>query len=181
MIMLNNLVDPSKVECLNEHHEHTLQQMWKHNYTTNEGTSTDDNNSYYLSSTDDDVELLIKIGFRQPVKLSAIRFIPVCSSSSPNDVRLFINNMSLGFADAESDVSVQQLEISNEQIESAVKIPLRFVKFQSVSSLIIYVASNHGADFTKLKGIEIFGSPGELMDMNAWKPLKEEDKLAADD
>jgi len=57
----------------------------------------------------------------------------------------------------------QVLELTEEQVTNGTPIPLRFVRFQAVSSLHIFVASNHGGeDETRINAIDVFGLPGQV-------------------
>ena len=55
--------------------------------------------------------------------------------------------------------------------------PCRFVKFQSLTSLSIFVANNQGdEDSTRIQKIAIFGQSGETMNVADIKKAGEEDK-----
>lgn len=55
--------------------------------------------------------------------------------------------------------------------------PCRFVKFQSLTSLSIFVANNQGdEDNTRIQKIAIFGQSGETMNVADIKKAGEEDK-----
>ncbi|KIJ34641.1 hypothetical protein M422DRAFT_51880 [Sphaerobolus stellatus SS14] len=54
----------------------------------------------------------------------------------------------------------QVIEIPQDKITDGKHIPLRFVRFQTVNSLHIFVASNHdGEDKTQIDAIDVFGVP----------------------
>jgi hypothetical protein len=48
-----------------------------------------------------------------------------------------VNQISLGFDEAESIEATQELQLSAKDFEEGAVIPLRFVKFQSVSKLTV--------------------------------------------
>ena len=49
-------------------------------------------------------------------------------------------------------------------------IPLRFVKFQNISNLVIFVVDNQGGDeITKLEYLKIFGQPCNATNMGDFK------------
>ena len=50
--------------------------------------------------------------------------------------------------------------------------PVKFVKFQNVNTVQIFVQENGGSEVTELKNLEIFGTTGESSDLAAWKPVK---------
>ena len=50
---------------------------------------------------------------------------------------------------------------------------LKFVKFQNVNSLQIFIAENYGQEeVTELRWLEIFGETGEKSNISDWKPCK---------
>lgn len=111
-----------------------------------------------------------------------VKYLVIKSSGEPGQrprsIKLFINRPSLGFddvQDAQEPYAAQILELTDEQVAEGKKIPLRFVRFQNVSSLHvstndlfhscwdscagqIFVASNGGDDETRIDGIDLFGS-----------------------
>jgi hypothetical protein len=46
---------------------------------------------------------------------------------------------------------------------------LKFVKFQRVSSLTLFIESNNGADYTALSSLRIFGTPLQGTDVSKIK------------
>eukprot|EP00920_Eleutheroschizon_duboscqi_P032540 GHVT01078570.1.p1 GENE.GHVT01078570.1~~GHVT01078570.1.p1 ORF type:complete len:163 (+),score=12.73 GHVT01078570.1:1809-2297(+) len=90
---LQEFIDKSKVECLNE------DENFKASNALNQP-----NTELYLASDDEDPELLLKIGFTQPVKLASIRFFAtpdgVADGSAPKRIKLFSNTLSIGFSEA---------------------------------------------------------------------------------
>ncbi|PFH37480.1 proteasome-interacting thioredoxin domain-containing protein [Besnoitia besnoiti] len=168
------LIDKSKVECLNEDAQHSIRGII-------EGASE----SAYVSSSNEDPQLLIKLGFSNPVKLSSLMIKSPPGSAEagevPKTVKLFTNNLAMGFSEAESEAPIQEVTLDENEVESGCTIPLRFVKFQNVSTLVIFVESNNGSDQTKISEIDVFGVPTEKMEMKEWKPVKESERLAPND
>merc|ERR1712151_18588 len=77
----------------------------------------------------------------------------------------------MGFQDAEDQEAVQVLTISAGNIQNDEPILLRFVKFQLVTTLQLFVVSNFGADITRIEQLKFWGTPAEVVDMKAWKPV----------
>ena len=156
---LSDFISESQIECLNEDSDYSVNDMFL-------GRS--------VLKSDIDAQLLISIPFSSPVKLNGIKI--ACTDNkdaAPSRVKLFINRISLGFGDAENLPAIQTL--SFDQIESGETIPLKYVLFQNVMSLQIFVESNHGdVDKTEIAGIELFGSAGEKMDMKEFKKITHE-------
>ena len=153
-----------KVECLNEDPNHTIRNLFSKNPS-----------DHLLS--DIDPQLLISIPFLSPVKLSGIKFIWREDSNReaiPESVNLYINRISLGFGDAESLAPVQK--ITHQELLSGTIIPLRFVLFQNVISLQLFIDSNvGGVEKTELGKIELYGVVGENMNMKEFKKIREDD------
>lgn len=78
----------------------------------------------------------------QFVRSVRVKAIVIKSSGEPErrprSIKLFINRPSLGFEDvqdAQEPYAAQILELTDEQVTEGKKIPLRYVRFQNVSSL----------------------------------------------
>lgn len=126
-----------------------------------------------MFSDEDDPQLIIRITFNQLVKLNAIAikadYRPPENCSGPKTVKLFINCPHLDFDEAEDAEPVQALELSVDQLNGA-KIPLRFVKFQKVSSLQVFLQSNQSdSDRTFVNRISVYGIPIAGMNVNEIK------------
>lgn len=71
-----------------------------------------------------------------------MRSIIIKSSTNPEQapktIKLFINKPSLGFEDVEDATeseAAQIIELTDEQVKEGKPIPLRYVRFQAVTSL----------------------------------------------
>lgn len=75
----------------------------------------------------------------QSVRIRAIRLstLPSSFAQAPKTLRLFVNNPTLGFDDAESLEPAQEVEVSEKQARGEESIQLRFVRFQSVATLSV--------------------------------------------
>lgn len=126
-------------------------------------------NDLYLES-DVDEQLIITIEFLQPVKLYSLQIVPASETSfSPKLLRTFVNASITGFDAAESVPCVEQLELDAATYEKKAPVQLRFVRYQNVQSLTLFVESNLGdVETTKIKGLTFFGQP-----INATKDLSE--------
>eukprot|EP00928_Gymnodinium_smaydae_P084956 TRINITY_DN68243_c0_g1_i1.p1 TRINITY_DN68243_c0_g1~~TRINITY_DN68243_c0_g1_i1.p1 ORF type:complete len:163 (+),score=43.70 TRINITY_DN68243_c0_g1_i1:35-490(+) len=114
----------------------------------NEGAS-------YLQS-DADQQLLLNIPFKQPTGLTGLQLWS-SGEAAPAVLKLFVNNPTFGFDDAESTEPVQTIQLSQEDALSGAAIPLRLAKFRNVHSLQIFVEENHGADVTRIRRLDILG------------------------
>lgn len=107
----------------------------------------------------------------QAIRLRAIRFttVPSALAQAPKKIRLFVNNRSIGFDDAESLEPAQELELTSAQSSGTEAVHLRFVRFQKVNVLSIFVVDNQeGGEVTRVDKIELIGSTAENMDMAKW-------------
>jgi hypothetical protein len=97
----------------------------------------------------------------------------------PKTVKLFKNRAPiLNFDEADDIEPTQQVELSARDWDphtTTAKIELRFVSFQNVTSLVIFVVDGGGeGDETRLDRIRIIGKPGEKRDGKMEK-FKEDD------
>ncbi|TFK42855.1 PITH domain-containing protein [Crucibulum laeve] len=156
VVSLLEFLDLSQLNCLNESSQHTLKSIT--------GSKSRNASSEYLLS-DADEQLLLNIPFNQAVRIHSILFQTSNESQAPHIVKIFANRPSIGFEDVEDaeepDVA-QALTLSKEEVLEGKPVSLRFVRFQHVNSLHIFVALNHGrTDETRIDCIDIFGFPVE--------------------
>ncbi|KAL7290807.1 hypothetical protein TKK_0015550 [Trichogramma kaykai] len=153
---LISLVMKAQCECLNESDDHCFADCL---------VSNDD----YLES-DCDEQLIISITFIQPVKIHSLK-IRAPASNGPKNLKLFINQpRTIDFDMAQTNSSVQNLELSTKDIVEENPILLRYVKFQNVQNLQIFVKDNqNGFDTTRIDHLSIFGSPISTTNMGDFK------------
>ncbi|KAK7015076.1 DUF1000-domain-containing protein [Favolaschia claudopus] len=156
-ISLLEHVDIMQLNCLDEVSEHTLSGIvaQKKINTTS---------SYLLSDADE--QLLLTIPFHQTVR---VRSIIIRSSGgdidqAPKRVKLLVNRPAIGFEDADGEEPevAQILDLTEDDVKNGRPIPLRFVRFQGVNSLHIFVVSNQGgADETRIDAVDVLGMTQE--------------------
>eukprot|EP00928_Gymnodinium_smaydae_P086897 TRINITY_DN71299_c0_g1_i1.p1 TRINITY_DN71299_c0_g1~~TRINITY_DN71299_c0_g1_i1.p1 ORF type:complete len:164 (+),score=54.57 TRINITY_DN71299_c0_g1_i1:81-572(+) len=148
------------VECLNQDPGHPVANIFQPN-------------GELVLKSETDPQLLIKVTFRQPVKLTAISFSGKSEDeTAPRTVKLFLGKDHIGFSEAETEEPTQQFELEAAQVDEPQPVPLRFVKFQNVTSIQIFVEDNFGADLTTVQRIQFLGMEGNKMDMKDFKPIK---------
>jgi len=149
-------LDLSQLNCLNEAEEHTFKSIVA-------SKSKNATGSYLLSDADE--QLLLNIPFNQAVRVRSIVLQSNNAEQAPKNIKLLINRPSLGFEDVEDATepeAAQVLEISSDDVKEGNRIVLRFVRFQAVNSLHIFVQSNHGGeDESRLDVLDVFGVPVE--------------------
>lgn len=166
---LLEFLDTSQLNCLNEAVQHPLKPIL-------EGKVRNTTDKYLLSDADD--QLLLNVHFNQPVRVRSVAIAGTNVSQAPKRVKLMVNRSSIGFEDVEDAVEpavAQILDLTEEQVEEGQKIALRFVRFQNVNSLHIFVESNQGEeDKTRIDSVDIFGTTIETTrDLRELKPTKE--------
>lgn len=169
--LLNDLVDVTTLECLNQDEAHPVTNAVSR-YSADAERLT---GAVLQSDIDVDHQLLVKIGFRQPVKLKAITFRgTIEDGTAPKVIKVFQGQKDIDFQDAEEAEPLQLLTLIESQIEACDPVALRFVKFQNVSTLQLFVQSNFGADATRIERLEFWGIPAEGVDMKVWKPVRQD-------
>ncbi|KAF7633919.1 hypothetical protein Mgra_00006656 [Meloidogyne graminicola] len=128
-------------ECLNEDDSHTLRHLL-------------DGNGPLISDCDE--QLLINLPFTQPVKIHSILLRGPPNGKGPKNVKIFANNpVTLGFDAAQSSEPIQTVDFSQEHL-----VALKYVKFQNVHNLQIFIEDNiGGGDQTIIEEFRIFGTP----------------------
>ncbi|CEM09955.1 unnamed protein product [Vitrella brassicaformis CCMP3155] len=161
---LSEQIVKESAECLNESSSHPLSMIWGEK-------------SQYLES-EDDPNLLIKLPFRQPVRITGIRIdADAEDGTAPQTIKIFRDQPSLGFIEAESDTPTEQLALTTEQLGTV--RPLRAPRFTNVTQICVFVEDNHGADTTRINKLELLGSVPKDMDMKEWTPKPKEGEQIA--
>ncbi|KAK7437715.1 hypothetical protein VKT23_018431 [Stygiomarasmius scandens] len=155
-VSLLQYLDLQQLNCLNESTEHTLKHIVSEKKLNASGE--------YLES-DADEQLLLNIAFNQAVRVKSIIIKSKELAQAPKSIKLAVNRPSLGFEDIEDagePAIAQVLELSEEDVKEGKPIALRFVRFQSVNSLHVFVGSNHGGEeVTRIDAIDVIGVPVE--------------------
>ncbi|KAJ2155922.1 hypothetical protein GGH16_005733, partial [Coemansia sp. RSA 560] len=128
---LTSCVLKTQSECLNQNDDHPLENIF------------DDTDSCLESDVDE--QLILHVAFNQAIKLHSI-MIKASGEQAPKSIKLFVNRTDVGFDDAESAEATQEIEMSNDVYEKGGVVNLRYVRFQNVNSLTIFVANNLGDD-----------------------------------
>ncbi|KAF3315301.1 hypothetical protein TWF173_003846 [Orbilia oligospora] len=150
--------------------------------------SGDDQKADWVES-DTDEQLTLFIPFSSTVKIYQIQITsrppPVEDEDEedtelprrPSKIRLFVNRPNIvGFDDAESMVATQEIELKEEDWkDGTVAINTRFVKFQSVFSLNLFVEDAEGdAEKVRIDRIRIVGEVGERRELGKLEKVGEE-------
>lgn len=131
---LNSFIDQTKTECLNESDDHHL----SHALEPKGG---------YLES-DVDEQLIMTIAFNQQIKLHSLKIVAE-GPKAPKTLKLFVNlPNSPDFDSAEGMTPVQQLELTQDDMVEDNLVPLKFVKFQNVHTVTVFIKDNQGGEET---------------------------------
>lgn len=147
------------------------------------GSST--RNDWIESDTDE--QLMLFIPFQSSLKLHSLHITSITSASEDDDeapmrpktLHLYTNRSTvLGFDEAEGTPATQSIEVKPSDWDaktSTAKIELRFVKFQNVSSIVIFVAAGDGdGEKTRIDRIRMFGESGAKRDMGKLEKIGDE-------
>jgi hypothetical protein len=151
----------NQVDCLNQQTANHVRNALKSDDT-------------YLES-DVDEQLIISVPFNQAIKLHSLRIIPKDITHAPKTVKLYVNKLHLGFDEADSVQETQTITLTEKDYEGNGLISLRFVKFQNVTSVILFVEDNLGdEETTQIKQLVFIGSSLDGTDMSALKKVEHE-------
>jgi len=156
-IDLSTFITKNGCECLNESDDHPLAGC----LTSNPG---------YLES-DCDEQLIISLAFNQTLRVHSLK-IKAPKDQGPKTLRLFINQpRTLDFDSAESAQPTQEITLQPGDLDGN-PILLRFVKFQSVQNLIIFIKDNlTGTETTRIDHLALYGSPLSTTNMSDFKRI----------
>ncbi|MCO5558900.1 hypothetical protein L7F22_012490 [Adiantum nelumboides] len=163
---LVDCIEWPSVECLNENSSHTFANALKQGYRDDEGLCLE---------SDTDEELLIYLPFTQVIKLHTI-IIMGPPDEGPKTVKLFANRENMGFSNVSEFPPSDVVTLSSEDLKGK-PIPLKFVKFQNVRSLTIFIEDNQeSTEVTKVSKIAFYGSTVETTNMKELKKINPEEQ-----
>jgi hypothetical protein len=124
--------------------------------------------------SDADEQLILHVAFNEVVKVQSIQLtafnLGLEPDANPTIIKLFVNRDSIGFEDCDDIDPTQTLELSAEDLkEDGKPILLKFVKFQRVNSITVYIEENAGAEQTALGSLRFFGRTVGTTNMNDLK------------
>ncbi|KAM4808366.1 LOW QUALITY PROTEIN: thioredoxin-like protein 1 [Rhinophrynus dorsalis] len=115
-------------------------------------------------------QLLMTVAFNQPVKLF-MKLQGPDNGQGPKYVKIFINlPRSMDFDEAMRSEPTQAIELSPDDIKEDSIVQLRYVKFQNVNSVTLFVQSNQGdEEATRISYFTFIGTPVQATNMNDFK------------
>nr|POE63618.1 thioredoxin-like protein 1 [Quercus suber] len=136
--------------------------------------------------SDTDEQLMLYIPFQATLKLHSLHVTSFTregeddeASARPKTLKFYTNRSHVvGFDEADDVPSVQEIEIQEGDWDaktSTAKVELRFVKFQNISSLVIFVVDCGGdGEKTRIDRLRLFGETGEKKAMGKLEKFGEE-------
>ncbi|OWM63903.1 PITH domain-containing protein At3g04780 [Punica granatum] len=160
---LVDFIDWSGVECLNQSTVHSFPNALKQGYREDDGL---------VLESHADEQLLIYIPFIQVVKLHSI-VVTGPEEEGPKTVKLFANREHMGFSNVNDFPPSDTIILSEDNIKGKPSI-LKYVKFQNVRSLTIFIEDNQsGSEITKAQKIALHGTTMETTDMKGLKKIED--------
>ncbi|KAI8062803.1 PITH domain-containing protein [Gilbertella persicaria] len=150
---LTEYITPNQMDALNQQEKNNVKNIFK------------DDVSYLESDVDE--QLIISVPFNQPVKLHSLQFKVPCLANAPKTVKIYANRTVLGFDDADAVKETQVLELKPEHFEQDAIVNLRFVKYQNITHIMLFIEDNQeDEETTKIQQLVFIGSPVEATNMS---------------
>jgi hypothetical protein len=159
---INEFITLNQIDCLNQQENNNVRSVFK----------KDD----AILESDVDEQLLISVPFNQSVKIHSIKLVIKDIAHAPKTIKLYANRLDLGFDETDSIEETQIIELSEKNYEKdgGAIVPLRFVKFQSITNLVLFIVDNLGGEeTTQIKELIFIGSPVETTKMENFKKIGE--------
>ena len=142
-----------------------------------------------------DPQLLIKLSFREPIKLRGFKLLSTAAAaasstaasasvqsenpdgnteSAPKTVKLFVNSPNLSFADTDSTPPTECVVLAGEDVGGVREVKVKFVRYQNVTGLTVLVEDNmDDAEVTVIHRLELIGATIAGMNVNELKKVDE--------
>ncbi|KAI0482279.1 PITH domain-containing protein [Xylariaceae sp. FL0804] len=194
---ISDVIDVKGLELLNAEPEFSVRTLLSKEKPSalNKGKDAGDEKDWVESDTDQ--QLLLYMPFNSAVKLHTLQItsLPPSEASDDNDddepprrpltIKLFTNRAhNLGFDEAEDTDPAQTIEIGKERgtewnADGTANINLRFVRFQNISSLVLFIVDGDGdddvnSDKVRLDRIRLIGESGEKREMGKLEKIGDE-------
>jgi hypothetical protein len=125
--------------------------------------------------SDTDEQLMLFLPFQSTLKIHSLHITSLPPSEGddvpmrPRTIKIYSNRSTiLGFDEADDIPATQEIELQEQDWDAktgTAKLELRFVKFQNVSTLVIFVVDGEGSgDKVRVDRIKIIGETGERRD-----------------
>lgn len=181
-------VDPKSMELLNMDSEFGIPRILfdpSKPASLSKAKAKDSGFSPDWVESDTDEQLMLYIPLQSNAKIHTLHITSLPSGDDedgpmrPKTIKLYTNRSQvLGFDEADDIPSVQTITINPEDWDAqtgTVKIELRFVKFQNVTSMVMFFVDGDGdSDKLRVDRIRMFGEAGEKRDMGKLEKIGDE-------
>jgi len=90
----------------------------------------------------------------------------------PKDIKIYCNRIKLGFNEVDSVPADQEITLTEADLAEGAVFNLKFVKFQKVSNLQIFVENNQGGgEVTRIDALKFYGAPEQTTNMKDLKKV----------
>jgi len=141
--------------------------------------------------SDTDEQLMLYIPFQATLKIHTVQITSLPPSTSeeededdetpmrPKTLHFYTNRAhNLGFEEADDIPATQKIELSPSDWDAetgTAKVELRFVKFQNVTSLVMFVVDGEGdGEKTRVDRLRLIGESGEKREMGKLEKIGDE-------
>ncbi|KAI9763757.1 MAG: hypothetical protein M1835_007739 [Candelina submexicana] len=150
-----------------------------------EGSGSAEKQTDWIES-DTDEQLMLFIPFQSTLKIHTLHItsLPPASSDTeipmrPKTVKIYSNRAHiLGFDEAEDIPATQAITLSErdwDEKTGTARIELRFVKFQNVTSLVVFVVDGDGeGERVRIDRLRIIGETGEKRELGKLEKIGDE-------
>ncbi|KAI1760711.1 DUF1000-domain-containing protein [Hypoxylon sp. FL1150] len=188
---ISDSIDVRGLELLNADESHfsvrTLFNRSKPSALSKDKDTSSSGEKDWIES-DTDEQLLLYTPFNSAIKLHTIQITSLPPDDEdededdvpmrPKTLKLFTNRPhNLGFDEADDIEPTQAIEISEEDWNSngTANLGLRFVRFQNITSLVIFVADGDGdSEKVRIDRIRLIGESGEKREMGKLEKIGDE-------
>ncbi|KAI9739645.1 MAG: hypothetical protein M1834_006363 [Cirrosporium novae-zelandiae] len=141
------------------------------------------NHDWVVSDTDE--QLMLYVPFQSNLKIHSIHVTSIPDlegeepTMRPKTIKLYTNRPNIiGFEEADGIAPIQSISLESrdwDEKTNTARIELRFVKFQNVSSLVLFVVDGDSdEEKVRLDRIRIIGETGEKRDMGKLEKISDE-------
>ncbi|KAJ2802796.1 hypothetical protein H4R20_003142 [Coemansia guatemalensis] len=117
-------------ECLNQNDDHPMENIFVENDKVLE--------------SDVDEQMVLRISFNQPIKLHSI-MLKAPLDKAPKNIKIYANRTDVEFDDVDTAEATQEIEMTKDIYENGGGVVnLRYVRFQNINTITIFVADNLG-------------------------------------
>ncbi|KAI1169568.1 thioredoxin [Nemania sp. FL0916] len=186
---ISDVVDVRGLELLNADTDFSVRTLFNKSKPSALGKNPSTGDEKDWVESDIDEQMLLFVPFNSATKLHTLQLTSLPPTEGDDDddeeppnrprmIKLFTNRPhNLGFDEAEDIDPTQTIEIeeSDWNQNGTVSLPLRFVRFQNISTLVVFVVDGEGAsDKVRLDRVRLIGESGEKREMGKLEKIGDE-------